>query len=409
MFDARKNAVTACTVAAVTALATVSPASALNLPSVTVTAPTVTVKAPPVTVKTPPVTVTTPTVPVKAPPIPVKAPPVPVKAPPVSVKAPPVQAKPPPLPAKAPTAPVKVPAAGKPIGAKTPTVSAKAPTGAAGGPSVSVNGPSVAAGGTTSPSGHKTAGAQQGSPTDAVAGQGSTSTGARGAGAVGGEGESASPAPFGAYRSTGGGYGRLPAPEAGARPHARARIARRERALKAKVARFAGCLSDLPDTQRELLELRTGLAGSRPLAPRAVASRLRLGSASFARLEKQAVRELTDAANTHGCSQMSEVVARVASFVGAGFGGGHASAARGGVKGVSYNAAPAKPPAARSSTVGAVLGADIPAVASDVILILLALMAGALAVAAVLADAAGQGPRHAQWRRRVADRIRSLR
>jgi hypothetical protein len=37
------------------------------------------------------------------------------------------------------------------------------------------------------------------------------------------------------------------------------------------------------------------------------------------------------------------------------------------------------------------------------------LMAGALAVAAVLADAAGQGPRHAQWRHRIADRIRSLR
>ncbi|HEY2593450.1 MAG TPA: hypothetical protein VGK33_06095 [Chloroflexota bacterium] len=244
-----------------------------------------------------------------------------------------------------------------------------------------------------------------------MAGQGSTSTGARGTGAIGGEGESASPpmAPFSAYRGTGGGYGRLPAPEAGARPQARARIARRERALKAKVARFEGCLRDLPDTQRELLELRTGLTGSRPLAPRAVASRLRLGPAGFARLEKQAVRELTDAANTHGCSQMSEVVARVASFVGAGFGGGHASAAMGGVKGVSYNAAPAKPPAASSSTIGAVLGADIPAVASDAILILLALMAGALAVAAVLADAAGQGPRHAQWRRRVAERIRSLR
>jgi hypothetical protein len=43
------------------------------------------------------------------------------------------------------------------------------------------------------------------------------------------------------------------------------------------------------------------------------------------------------------------------------------------------------------------------------ILVLLLLTVAGLTIGLVLADAAGQGPRHEQWRQRVANRIRSLR
>jgi hypothetical protein len=391
MLEGRKVVRTACTVAAVTALVIAAPASSLNLPAVTVTAPTVTVKTPTVAVTTPPVTVTTPSVPIQTPTIPIKTPTVPVKVPSVPIKTP--------------TIPIQTPSPSTSISAKTPTVSAKTPTVGTSAPSVSVKGPSVATGTSTTSSGRTASGAQPSSTGKAAAGQGSTSGTST---ASGGEARGAAPARLGAYGSTDGGYGQLPVFEGRPGRNARARIASRERMLKAKVARFQGCLGTLPATQRELLELRTGLGASRPLGPRAAASRLHLGSARFARLEKQAVRELSDAASTHGCSQMSEVVARVAAFIGAGFGGGQIGAT-GGVKAVSYSAPAPKPAGARSSTIGGLLGANISTVASDVILGLLLLMAGGLAVAVVAADAAGQGPRHEQWRQRVVNRIRWMR
>ena len=83
--------------------------------------------------------------------------------------------------------------------------------------------------------------------------------------------------------------------------------------------------------------------------------------------------------------------------------------ATGGVEAVSYSSPAPKPLGTRRSTIGAILGADIPAVASDLILVLLLLTVAGLTIGLVLADAAGQGPRHEQWRQRVANRIRSLR
>jgi hypothetical protein len=63
----------------------------------------------------------------------------------------------------------------------------------------------------------------------------------------------------------------------------------------------------------------------------------------------------------------------------------------------------------KASTLGRILGADTPPVASDVILVLLLSMALGLLVVLVIADAAGQGPRHELWRQRVINRLRSLR
>jgi hypothetical protein len=271
--------------------------------------------------------------------------------------------------------------------------------------SVSVSGASVATGTTSSSSGRSTSPAQSSSTGKAVAGPGMTSAGG-GSGALGGGSLGTAPGPLSAY--AGIGYGQLPASEGHPGRRARARIARRERMLKAEVARFQGCLGVLPAPQRELLELRTGLRASRPLGPRAVATRLHLGQARFARLETQAVRELRAAGSTHGCSRIGEFVAGVASFIGAGFGGGQLGAT-GGVKAVSYSAPAPKPAGVRSSTIAGLLGAGISTVASDVLLGLLLLMAGGVAVTVILADAAGLGPRHEQWRRRVLNSIRWMR
>jgi hypothetical protein len=371
---------------AVAALAIASPASSLDLVGVTVTAPTVTV--PTVTVKTPPVTVTTPSVPVKTPTVTVKTPTIPVKTPTVPIKTPTVTVK------------TTAPAPSTAISTKTPSVAVGTSTG-----SVSVSGASVATGTTSSSSGRSTSPTQSSSTGKAVAGQGMTSAGG-GSGALGGGSLGTAPGPLSAY--AGIGYGQLPASEGHPGRRARARIARRERMLKAEVARFQGCLGVLPTPQRELLELRTGLRASRPLGPRAVATRLHLGQARFARLETQAVRELRAAASTHGCSRIGEFVAGVASFIGAGFGGGQLGAT-GGVKAVSYSAPAPKPAGVRSSTIAGLLGAGISTVASDVLLGLLLLMAGGVAVTVILADAAGLGPRHEQWRRRVLNSIRWMR
>jgi hypothetical protein len=412
MSQARKTVTAVCIVAALAALVVAeiaAPASSLSLPGITVTTPT------------PPLPVKTPTVPVKTPTLPVKTPPIRIEVPPVTVKTPTPPVKVPTLPVKAPTTPVPSPAPSgltstktPTVNAKTPTISARAPSVGASSPSVSVKGPSVGVGGSTG-SARGAAGSEQQSAGAAPAGgQGSPSTGATaggGAGAEGaGPGASSVPAPLGAYGVTGGDYGQLPVVEGRHGPRALARIARRERALKEKVARFQGCLGDLPATQRELLELRTGLGASRPLAARVVASRLHVAPKRFALLERRAVRELSDAASTHACSQTSELVARVASFLGAGFGGAQ-PAATGGVEAVSYSLAlPAKALGDRSSTmVGRILGADIPPVASDLILVLLLTMGTGVLVVAVLADGAGLGPRHQQWRRRVMNRNRWLR
>ncbi|MEA2335694.1 MAG: hypothetical protein QOG40_2184 [Solirubrobacteraceae bacterium] len=386
MLQARKAVAPVCAAVAVAALAIASPASSLDLVGVTVTAPTVTV--PTVTVKTPPVTVTTPSVPVKTPTVTVKTPTIPVKTPTVPIKTPTVTVK------TTATAPSTA------ISTKTPSVAVGTSTG-----SVSVSGASVATGTTSSSSGRSTSPTQSSSTGKAVAGQGMTSAGG-GSGALGGGSLGTAPGPLSAY--AGIGYGQLPASEGHPGRRARARIARRERMLKAEVARFQGCLGVLPTAQRELLELRTGLRASRPLGPRAVATRLHLGQARFARLETQAVRELRAAASTHGCSRIGEFVAGVASFIGAGFGGGQLGAT-GGVKAVSYSAPAPKPAGVRSSTIAGLLGAGISTVASDVLLGLLLLMAGGVAVTVILADAAGLGPRHEQWRRRVLNSIRWMR
>jgi hypothetical protein len=281
---------------------------------------------------------------------------------------------------------------------KKPSVNVKTPAGSVGVRSATVGAPSASGSGPSSgPAGGTHAGA---TPTGSASSPAASPRGAGGSGA--------SAPPLGAYGSPGVGYGKLPASEGSPARHARARIARRERRLKATVASLGGCLSALPANQRELLELRTGYGAAAPLSPRAAAARLHVNAANMAARERRAVRELRAAAGTHGCGRTSEVVAGVVSFIAATFGDSQARRT-GGVEAVRYESAPIKSGQTGTSTVGRILGANISPTASDVILVLALLMALGTIVALVLADAAGQGPQHEQWRQRVINRFRSLR
>lgn len=404
----------------------VSTAASLSLP---LEAPSVSVKTPAVKVTTPPVTVTVPPVTVRTPSPPAKAPTVTVKPPTVTVKAPTAPA-PPPVPVKAPSVSVKAPAPAAPpakapapskapaVAVKAPAVkspSVKAPTVPASVPTLHANAPS-AGGGSTSPTHASGAGASGAG----AASSGAVASTARGVAAGSGVGDAGTSAPssggsaggLGGYTGGLGGYGPMPKLEAPAGSRARARIAARERILKATVARLSGCLVDLPNGQRELLELRTGAGGQSALSPRAAAAQLHVAPARFAALEKQAVEELGAAARTVGCARASEAIAAVAAYLGASFGEPHGAAPTGGVEAVRYEAHPGS-----ASSHGPTLtprghgflGTDVSPVAGGLLLLLILLLVAGVTLSAVLADAAGQGPRHEVWRQRLINRFRALR
>jgi hypothetical protein len=378
----------------------------VTAPPVTVKTPSVTVETPPVTVKAPPVTVKVPPVTGKTPPVTVKTPSVPVKTPSVPVQTPSVPAKTPTVTAKAPTAPTVSTESGK-----APSITVHSPSVSTKAPGVSVKpGVSVAAGSTgTKVPGVSVAVRSSSSATPSAAGRIAGELSAGAAQASGGNSVGATPngagSTLGGYGSPGPGYGQLPASEGAPGTKARARIASRERKLKATVARERACLGSLPEQQQQLLVLRTGLGQPMPLSRRATAARLHVGSARFAQLEAQALHELNDA-SAHGCRQTGVVVAKVLTFLGSSFGSPHA---RGGVEAVRYEAAPRLTPPAASSGDTGLLGTKLSPVASDAILALAALFVLALATMAMIADATGNGPRHAQWRRHLRNHIRNWR
>ncbi len=112
----------------------------------------------------------------------------------------------------------------------------------------------------------------------------------------------------------------------------RTRVARRERRMRATVARFAGCLGALPDRQADVLRLRAGV-GSRPaLSPLAVAEKLRLRPRKVTRLERRGLHRLRALARASGCGGESTGAAGGSATGGgsAGAAGDSASAAAGG-------------------------------------------------------------------------------
>jgi hypothetical protein len=379
-------------VTAVVAVGLVSSAASFTLPLET-TAP---VNATTVALTTSTVAVTVPTVSVQTPTVPIATPTVPIKTPTVTVQTPTATVTSP-VPLPVPTVTTKLPSA------TTPTASASAPSVTVSGGKVSV-GTSSASSGTSSPSRAGTGPGAGATGTTSASSGGSGGPGAPGAGASGPGAASTVLGSYGSPRVNSG----MPPLEGRAGSHARARIASRERALKAIVARFQGCLAVLPDAQREVLELRVGVGTIRPLSPRAAAARMHVGVARVTRLEKQAVLELRNAASTHSCARLASFVAAVASYFDATF-GGHAGA--GGVEAVNYDLSPAaalgKLPAAPRDE--GLLGSNFSAIPGGMISLLLLLLTGVLALTAIVADATGRGPRHAQWRHRMRSRLSSWR
>ncbi len=397
-----------------------SPVWSLTLPLETPSVPVQT-SAPPVETPTAPV-VKTPTVtvpPVKTPTVAVKTPTVPVKTPTVTVKTPTVKITTAPVrttAVKTPSTPVKAPpisAKAPSVGVSTPLASVRTTTGSSGVPSVSI---AAGAGATSRSTGSGgSAGARATQATAGGSSSASASSGSGGSASSSGAsagGGAASTSPLASYGSPGADYGELPPTEGAPSNRARARIARRERLLKATIERLQGCLVALPADNRQLLELRTGYGDATPLSPRAAAARLHIDAAQVMRSEQQAVRELSDAAATHSCARTGEVVEAAMALIGAGFGAdGQAHAGPGGeFKTVSFYTSSAPGLTGAGPTlVGRVLGADVPPVASDLVVVLLLVMLTGALVVLVVADAAGQGPRHEQWRRRMVNRLRALR
>jgi hypothetical protein len=75
--------------------------------------------------------------------------------------------------------------------------------------------------------------------------------------------------------------------------------------LGQKVQRLAGCLSDLPERPRIVLELSAGIGTGRPLTLAAVSRRLNVTIAQARRLQKGALRRLIATARTHACASAS--------------------------------------------------------------------------------------------------------
>jgi hypothetical protein len=171
-------------------------------------------------------------------------------------------------------------------------------------------------------------------------------------------------------------------------------MARQERRLKAIVARFGGCLSALPDTQRRLLELRTGFGPAKALSPRAAAARLHIAPSRVPHLERRALNELRSAGGTGGCSRMAQIVAGVGAFIARGTGGtGSGPGASSGVLGVRFEKKPPGAPAAATPrSNGPLLGIGIPDVA-DVNLLLLLLVIPLLLIGVTILGLVTRGSR----------------
>ena len=180
--------------------------------------------------------------------------------------------------------------------------------------------------------------------------------------------------------------------------------------LAGTVARLQGCLSELPESHRRALMLRTGVGSSQALSARAAAARLHLDAARFARVERQALGELQKAARTDRCGQMDEIAAAVVAFVGPGVSGGGPTA-RSGVEAARYAFFPPARHAiklGRSSSGGSLLG-DISPTASSAMVVLLLAVAAAIAAGIVVTHGSGNSPPWRRWRRRLADGLRRAR
>jgi hypothetical protein len=168
------------------------------------------------------------------------------------------------------------------------------------------------------------------------------------------------------------------------------------------VQRLQGCLSELPERLRLTLELRTGLGVPHALTPSAAAKQLHVKVGQVSGLEAHALSELRTAA-VGGCGETSTGYGSFAfaDFSEAGVAG--TGGPMGAVDAARYTLAPSASLThlgSSNSLLGSALGADIPPAASDVILTLLLILAGAAAITWLVAGEAGRGPSYRRLRRR---------
>jgi hypothetical protein len=154
--------------------------------------------------------------------------------------------------------------------------------------------------------------------------------------------------------------------------------------------------------------LRSGVGSPQALSPSATAARLHLGAARLARVERQALGELRQAARTRSCGQVSEIATAVVAFIGQGAGSGGPGAA-GGVEAASYNFSPPARHAIKPVTSSGSLLGDISPMASGGIVVLLLVLLAAIAAGIVVTHGSGNSPPWRRWRRRVADGLRRAR
>jgi hypothetical protein len=321
--------------------------------------------------------VKTPTVPVKPPTVPVKLPAVPVKAPPVPAKAPPVLPKPSAGPVKAPTAPVNLPVPGRRTSAPALV---KSIAGGVSSATRRVTGAGAAA---------------AGSARSAISGVGPTH--ATNAALVGTAGTLLSGAAAQGSSAAGSGYSAPPelpdVTQMLAEGHGRLNNAR----VRALVLGLRGCLAGLPHRLRSLLELRTGAGGSRPLSPRRVAVRLRIGRGRVTLLELTALRRLRSLAETTGCATVApqQPSFSLASYLVGSEGGG--LLALGGVESARYQQLPgqagAQQPLPSPGAPSGPLGVSAIGSGDSMFLVLAGVVLVLLMLLGVL-DGLGIGPRH---------------
>jgi hypothetical protein len=237
----------------------------------------------PVTVPTPPPITVTPPAP---PPVPVTPapPPIPVHVtPPPPVHLPPPPAAPKlPAPPKAPAPSVSVtPPGGSPVTVTTPST-ASAPVPRVG---------ALPSGKTPTPVGGTATSLPQRAP-------------ARSASA---SGPAAATSPFSSYGSGSatGAFGSAPRGPGPAALVGREVAALAGLTLGQKVQRLAGCLSDLPERPRLVLELSAGIGTGRSLTLAGLSRRLNVTVAQARQLQRRALRRLILAARTHACVSAS--------------------------------------------------------------------------------------------------------
>jgi hypothetical protein len=385
-----KRRILAMAVASVFATWLAAPVHALGLEgftaalSVPVAVPPV--KAPALPVKLPPLPKVPPViVPVKAPTPPVKAPTPPVKSP-VKIPSAPVKAPTPRL--KAPTVPVKAP----PVPGKSPTGTSNGPSNGPA-PHITVKAPGAPVSRPSQPN------TTQPSPSVTQAGSSSSGSGA----SVSSQNSGAAPSGQGGRGSAPfSGYGGLPQ-LSGARglPRGAQAALRRERAVRALVLSLRGCLANLPDRLRLVLELRTGVNVANALGPKAVAAYVHVPVKEIAPLEMSGLRQLRGTAATNGCGETAYVqpILLLTSELGETTSGG--PQASGGVDGARYSKSPSQfgqsAPAPQS---GSPLGLALPAGPASRLLWIMTALAGSLLLALLFADGLGTGPRHQHWRSR---------